>query len=123
VPRVTIYPGQVIEGGMLAQHSVRSNMVVATTVQSAELIVGKVAKRTLLPSQPIDANALREVYTVTQGQAALLVYASGTLRITSTGLALQSGGPGDVVSVRNVDSGRIVRGRVGPDGSVNVGGQ
>jgi flagella basal body P-ring formation protein FlgA len=35
---------------------------------------------------------------------------------------MQSGGKGDVVSVRNVDSGRTVKGTVEDDGSINVGG-
>lgn len=122
VPRITIYPGQVIDGHMLSQRDFRSGSVHPSTVQSSNLLIGKVARQTLLPNQPIDLSSIREPYVVTQGQAALLVYQSGALRITSTGLALQSGGPGDVVSVRNVDSGRIIRGTIGPDGSVDVGG-
>jgi flagella basal body P-ring formation protein FlgA len=123
VPRVTIYPGQVIEARMLVQRAFQPGFVHPSTIQSSSVAIGKVARQTLLPNQPIDMSALREPYAVTQGQAALLVYQSGALRITSTGLALQSGGPGDVVSVRNVDSGRVIRGTIGPDGSVDVGGQ
>jgi flagella basal body P-ring formation protein FlgA len=122
VARITIYPGQIIEGRMLSQRGFRSSAVHPSTVQSSNLLIGKVARQTLLPNQPIDLGYVRDPYVVTQGQAALLVYQNGALRITSTGLALQSGGPGDVVSVRNVDSGRIIRGTISPDGSVNVGG-
>ena len=122
VPRGTIYPGQVIEGRMLTERDFNSSSVRPTTAQSVTMLIGKVARATLLPNRPVDLDAVRDPYTVTQGQAALLVYQNGALRITSTGLALQSGGPGDVVSVRNEDSGRIVRGTIGPDGSVNVGG-
>jgi flagella basal body P-ring formation protein FlgA len=44
------------------------------------------------------------------------------LTITGSAIALQSGATGDVVSVRNVDSGRIIKGTIGSDGAVHVGG-
>jgi flagellar basal body P-ring formation protein FlgA len=122
VPRVTIYPGQLIEQGMLVERDFRSSTAVgAATASTKSLLVGKVARKTLLPGQPVAINAVREPYVVTQGEAALLVFESGALRITGTGVALQSGGTGQVVSVRNADSGRIVKGTVGPDGAVHVG--
>jgi flagella basal body P-ring formation protein FlgA len=122
VPRITIYPGQVIEERMLVGRVFRSSMALrASTVSSSGVLVGKVARQTLLPGHPIDLDAVRDPYVVTQGQAALIMFQSGALTITSTGLALQSGGNGDVVSVRNTDSGRIIKGTIGPDGAVHVG--
>ena len=55
---------------------------------------------------------------------AKLIYAEGDLLIvTPTGAALQDGfSIGDVVRVRNSDSGVTVSGAVQPDGSVRVGG-
>jgi flagellar basal body P-ring formation protein FlgA len=122
VPRITIYPGQVIEEGMLVERAFRSSaaqgMPVAT---SAESLVGKVARQTLLPGRPIATNVVRDQHVVTQGKATLIVFREGALTITATGLALQSGGTGEVITVRNTDSGRTVKGTVEADGSVNVG--
>lgn len=122
VPRITIYPGQVIEEGMLIDRVFRSStadeMLAAT---SSDALVGKVARQTLLPGRPIAPNAIREQYLVNQGKSAQIVFRDGALTITASGLALQSGGKGDVISVRNIDSGRTVRGTVEADGSVNVG--
>lgn len=122
VPRVTIYPGQIIEKAMLVDRAFRTNgdsQVAA--VPSSEALVGKVAKQTLLPGKPIYQEALREPHAVTQGQAALVIFQSGALTITANAVALQSGATGDVVSVRNVDSGRIIKGTVGADGAVHLG--
>ncbi|MFN3622614.1 MAG: flagellar basal body P-ring formation chaperone FlgA [Hyphomicrobium sp.] len=122
VPRVTIYPGQVIEKAMLVDRAFRTNgdnQVAA--VPSPDALVGKVAKQTLLPGKPIYQDALREPHAVTQGQATLVVYQSGSLTITASAIALQSGATGEVVSVRNVDSGRIIKGTVGADGAVHLG--
>jgi flagella basal body P-ring formation protein FlgA len=122
VPRITIYPGQVIEEQMLVGRVFRSSTALrASTVSSSAVLVGKVARQTLLPGHPIDMDAVRDPYVVTQGQAALIMFQSGALTITSIGLALQSGGSGDEVSVRNTDSGRIIKGTIGPDGAVHVG--
>ena len=51
-----------------------------------------------------------------------LVYSEGGLLIMTEGAALQDGGVGDIVRVRNSDSGVTVTGAVQPDGSVKVGG-
>lgn len=122
VPRVTIYPGQVIEQRMLVERAFRSSTVIqASTASSSDAIVGKVARLTLLPGQPIAIGAIRDPYVVTKGKAALIIFQSGALTITGSGLSLESGGAGDVVSVRNVDSGRTIKGTVGADGAVHVG--
>jgi flagellar basal body P-ring formation protein FlgA len=51
-----------------------------------------------------------------------LIYADGGLLIMTSGAALQDGSIGEVVRVRNSDSGVTVSGAVQPDGSVKVGG-
>jgi flagella basal body P-ring formation protein FlgA len=122
VPRVTIYPGQVIAKDMLADATVETTAALpASTVTSSDGLVGKVARQTLLPNRTVDQSAVRDTYLIKQGQSAIMVFQSGALTITSAGLALQSGGAGDMVSVRNVDSGRIINGTIGADGSVHVG--
>jgi flagella basal body P-ring formation protein FlgA len=123
VPRITIYPGQVIERGMLVDRAFRSGSAEqAVATPSSDALIGKVARQTLLPGRPVTQAALREPYAITQGQAALVIFQSGALTITGSAIALQSGATGDVVSVRNVDSGRIIKGTIGSDGAVHVGG-
>ncbi len=121
VPRITIYPGQVIDKAMLVDRAFHTNGAApVTAVAASETLVGKVSKQTLLPGKPIYMEQLREPHAVTQGQAALLIFQSGALTITANAIALQSGANGDVVSVRNVDSGRIIKETVGTAGAVHV---
>lgn len=123
VPRVTIYPGQVIEKGMLVERAFRSGSAEqAVATPSSDGLIGKVARQTLLPGRPVTQAALRAPHAITQGQAAMVIFQSGALTITGSAIALQSGATGDVVSVRNVDSGRIIKGTIGSDGAVHVGG-
>jgi flagellar basal body P-ring formation protein FlgA len=122
VPRVTIYPGDVISEDQLTDRAFIAHTVARATVHEArEGVVGKVARRTLLPGQPIPTNGIRDPYVVTQGKTALVVLEYGGLTITTSALALQNGGIGDEVSLRNVDSGTIIKGTVASDGTVRLG--
>jgi flagella basal body P-ring formation protein FlgA len=51
---------------------------------------------------------------------ATVVFEHGGLTITTNALALQNGGLGDVVSMRNLDSGSVIKGMVASDGSVRL---
>ena len=121
VPRVTIYPGDVIGDEQLVERAFIAHTVARSTVHEArEALIGKVARRTLLPGQPIPVNGIRDPYVVTQGKTALVVFEAGGLTITANAMALQNGGIGDVVSLRNVDSGTIIKGTVASDGTVRM---
>jgi flagella basal body P-ring formation protein FlgA len=124
VPTVTIYPGDVIEDDKISDRLFIARTVTrGAVVESRNAVVGKIARRTLLPRQPIPVNAMREAYAIAQGKPALLVFQSGGLVITSTAVALQNGGIGDFISARNTDSGIIIKGTVQSDGTIRVGEQ
>jgi flagella basal body P-ring formation protein FlgA len=121
VPRVTIYPGDAISDEQLTQRAFIAHTVARSTVhETREGLIGKVARRTLLPGQPIPVNGIRDPYVVTQGKTAVVVFEAGGLTITTNAMALQNGGIGDVVSLKNVDSGIIIKGTVAPDGTVRL---
>jgi flagella basal body P-ring formation protein FlgA len=122
-PKSVIYPGDVIRDDMLAdlsQGGVADGG--GPFVEDRALIVGKVARLTLLPGHAIPYAGVSNRKVVANGAEVRLVYAEGGLLIMTTGAALQDGSIGDVVRVRNSDSGVTVSGAVQPDGSVKVGG-
>lgn len=124
VPRVTIYPGDTIAADALYERMfVARSVARATVLESQDALVGKVARRTLLPNQPVSLNAIRDPYVIAQGKQAFLVFKTDGLTITSAAIALQNGGVGDVISARNADSGITVRGTVQADGTIRVDGQ
>ncbi len=121
VPRAVIYPGDVLSEESLVSRAFIAHTVARSTIhETRDALVGKVAKRTLLPGQPIPVSAIRDPYVVTQGKTAMVVFEWGGLMITTNALALQNGGIGDVVSLRNLDSGAVIRGTVASDGSVRL---
>ena len=119
-----VYPGETVEAVALRQVVLRQGKQAPDAVAlSATDIEGKVARRTLLPGRYIPLSSVREAYVVEQGAAVQAVFASGPLVISATAVTLEPGSPGDLVKVRNIDSGKVLSGTVMADGSIRIGGQ
>jgi flagella basal body P-ring formation protein FlgA len=122
VPTVTIYPGDTIRDPMIADREVMDAGAGPAVIDDRLAIVGKVARRTLLPGKPIPVGAVEDAKVVSNGAQVRIVFQEGGLVITTYAAALQNGRVGDLVRVRNLDSGVTVSGTVLPDGSVRVSG-
>jgi flagellar basal body P-ring formation protein FlgA len=124
VPSVTIYPGDTINESMLKDRAFPENYRYRTAViESPRVLAGKMARRTLLPGEPIPMNAVDDPKLVTRGAQTQIMFEEGGLSIMGVGIPLQSGTLGETIQVKNVDSGRIITGRVQPDGRVRIGFQ
>ena len=121
IPNRVIYPGETIELAALKEVTLAPGRhkpdAVATTVQELD---GKVAKRTLLPGRYVPASALREAWLVEQGASVQVYFVAGALTISATAVTLQPGAAGDLVKVRNIDSGKVFSGTVMADGTIQV---
>jgi flagellar basal body P-ring formation protein FlgA len=118
VPAQVIYPGDRISESMLTDST---EPVVGAFLDRADLI-GKVARRTLLPGRPVPAMAVEEPRALSIGALTQIVYEKDGISIVTTAQALQNGYAGQMVQVRNLDSNIVVTGIVQPDGSVLVNG-
>lgn len=122
VPTVTIYPGDPITQDLITMRRMRiRSRAVPSYHRSPRPIVGKVARRTLIAGRPIPVNSLRAPHLITEGDHVRVHFNVGGLSITGVGLALQSGRKGQMIGLRNLDSGITVRGRVVAAGIVSVG--
>lgn len=122
VPTTTIYPGDIIDETMITDRTVQSAQVGRMMVvpDRAELL-GKVARRTLLPGRPVPVVAVAEPDLVPRGAPIEIVFQEGGLTILAQATTLEAGSAGDVIRVRNMDSGLIINGTIHPDGTVRVG--
>ena len=121
VPAVVIYPGDVIRDGMLAEVEMPDDFAGrAAAVLDRGALVNKTSRRTLLPNLPIPKNAVGEPKVVALNAMVRVVYSEGGLTISTYGSALQAGAVGDVIPVRNLESGLTVAGAIGGDGAVHV---
>jgi len=122
VPTVTIYPGDLISESMLKDRVFPENYRFRTAVvESPRVLLGKSARRTLLPGEPIPMNSVDDPKLVTRGAQTAILFEEGGLSIVGIGIPMQSGALGETVQVKNVDSGRIITGRVQADGRIRIG--
>ncbi|WP_171883283.1 flagellar basal body P-ring formation chaperone FlgA [Mesorhizobium loti] len=121
IPNRVIYPGETIELAALKQVTlIPGKHKPEAMATRAEELQGKIAKRTLLPGRYIPSAAIREAWLVEQGAAVQVFFVAGGLTITATAVTLQPGSAGDLIKVRNSDSGKILSGTVMADGTIQV---
>lgn len=122
VPTITIYPGDEIRETMLRDRNFPAGFHGRLAViDHPQALVGKTARRTLLPGEAIPVNAVDDPKLVTRGTLAQVVFEEGGLSITTLGTPMQSAGLGEQVRVRNSDTGRIIVGIVQSDGRIRIG--
>lgn len=117
----TIYPGQTVTADALQEVPLRRQLRNPASVERDwEALEGKVAKRTLLPGRMIPTGSVREAWIVEPGKPVQARFVHGALEIAMSAVALQAGAAGDMVRLRNIDSGTVFSGIVMADGTVRV---
>jgi flagella basal body P-ring formation protein FlgA len=121
VPAVSIRAGELIRDDMITERAFAPSLLgVAMFIEGRQVLVGRMARRALLPGQPIPSNAVEDPWTVARGAQVKVVVEDSGLSIVTYGAAMQSGAAGALIPVRNTDTGVIIRGIVQPDGTVKV---
>ncbi|KQO89310.1 flagellar basal body P-ring formation chaperone FlgA [Methylorubrum extorquens] len=124
VPTVTIYPGDTIKESMLRMQTYPATYRARTAVIDASAaIAGRVARRMLLPGEPVPVNAVDDPRLVSRGAPTQMIFEENGLVITAVGAPLQNGGLGETIRVRNTDTNRIILGTVMADGRIRIGAQ
>jgi flagella basal body P-ring formation protein FlgA len=87
-------------------------------VARAADISGRRLRLPVAAGQPIPVDALGAPMLVARGQQVTVISRGTAIAVRAGAVALENGGNGDRVRVRNAVSGRVVEGRVQPDGTV-----
>ncbi|PTM42373.1 flagellar basal body P-ring formation chaperone FlgA [Bosea sp. 124] len=82
--------------------------------------IDKVARRVLMVGMPLRAGDVQREEIVAKGDLVTIVYESKGLMITLRGRAGEAGAMGDVVSVTNPQSKRVLQGTVSGPGRISV---
>ncbi|HZG29663.1 flagella basal body P-ring formation protein FlgA [Ensifer adhaerens] len=120
VSTTVIYPGQVISAGQVKRVEVTNPNLAGDYATDFSQVEGMITRSTLVPDRAIYVSSLREPFAVTHGQQVRLIYNSGSLQITALGMPLQDGSIGELIRVRNADSGLTVSGTILGPGVVQV---
>jgi flagella basal body P-ring formation protein FlgA len=120
VPTQIIYPGEQIDAKRLKTVEVTNRNLAQGYASAINQVEGLVTTRTLLPGRTIMVGSLKQPSAMKRGDKILLVYDNGSLRITAAGTPLADGAVGELIQVRNTDTGVILSGTIMPDRSVLV---
>ena len=117
-----VYPGETINLDSIEEVAFTATKLPTSPIAVLpEEVEGKVARRTLLPGKLIPVSSLREPFLVQAGAPVSVLFIEGGLMIAATAVPLEPGALGDLVKLRNMDSGKIFTGIVMRDGTVRVG--
>ena len=120
VPVQIIYPGETISSSQINQVDVTNPNLAGGYAKTKGEVIGMVSTRTLLPGRTIPLSGLREPHAIKRGANVRLTFSIGNMVISASGTPLTDASVGDVIRVRNIDSGLIVSGTVMADGTVQV---
>ena len=121
VPKNIIYAGQFVTEDLLRDRSVPVSYVTRVSVyKNNAQVVGKVAKKTLLPNRPIFTNTVVEPNVVEVNRRTVMRYQIQGLYITADVNPLNSAKVGQQVRARNIKTGVVVYGIANHDGTIQV---
>ena len=121
-PAAVIYPGDVIAEASLVDVERRDlSYPGGAVVSDRAMLVGRAARRTLLPGMAISPNWVESPRAVANGANVRVVYREDGMTIVSRAAALQSGAVGERIRLRSADGGAEISGVIQDDGSVRVG--
>jgi flagella basal body P-ring formation protein FlgA len=95
----------------------RAELGGGSLIKAAEA-VGREATHTLRAGEALSAADVAEPELVKRGELVTVVFQTAGMRLTLRGRAMRSGRRGDVVSVMNLQSRRVLQGTVGDTGEV-----
>ena len=120
VLRHSIRKGEVLTGDRLELRDFEKSLAPGTYGDVAEL-VGRRMAQSLGAGVPIRERHLERDWAVVEGAPVVIEMSAGGLTVSASGEALESGQIGDSVSVKNLRSGKIVRGFVTGEKKVSLG--
>lgn len=120
VPTGTIFPGDTITREQVTEVPVTNPNIAPGYVDNVQLVVGKVSKRTLVAGRTIPVGDLRDPFAVQRGATIRITYSKGGMNLSASGTVIEDGMAGDLVRVRNRDTGVTVTGTAMQDGTVEV---
>ena len=118
--RRVIVRGKIIEPDDLQLVKMSLSQLPASYYNDLRGVVGQQARRLIDVDRVVTNMYLKPPYLIKQGQRVTVIASSNGIKVQSAGVALKSAEKGQIVSVRNTASGRIIEGTAIHPGVVEV---
>ena len=120
VLKAAMGPGQIIgeqDLDWIEMSEKRANKYIASDIRH---LIGKTPKRFIKAKKPIRKNAVKDPVLVERKNLITIVLRSPQMLLTAQGQAMEDGAKGDVIRVMNINSRKIIAGRVISPNRVDV---
>jgi flagellar basal body P-ring formation protein FlgA len=107
-----IHHGDVITADNIRMVAVSKNKIRADVVTDPTQLEGKTSRSTIAGGRIIRASELITPAIMKKGAAVTMTYETPTMHISTVGEAMEDGGLGDMIKVRNSTSNMIVRAKI-----------
>jgi flagella basal body P-ring formation protein FlgA len=116
---VTLHRGAIITAGQIKM--TRQNLIhLNEPCLDAGTVIGMRVKRTITAGHVIDKRFLEENPTVSKGEVVKILAGKGPMLLSTTGIAMADGKPGEMIRVENISSRKLIYCRVNSPGIVTV---
>jgi flagella basal body P-ring formation protein FlgA len=122
VPAHDIVRGDVIGESDLTYATVDGNALMSGVPTKMEEIKGMQARRVLSAGQPFRGDDVRRPIVITKGQSVTMQFSAPGVELIATGRAMSEGGIGDMVTIQNLASFRMIAATVIAPGVVRANG-
>ena len=122
VPAHDIARGEVIGESDLTYATVDGNALMSGVPTKMEEIKGMQARRVLSAGQPFRGDDVRRPIVITKGQSVTMQFSAPGVELIATGRAMSEGGIGDMVTIQNLASFRMIAATVIAPGVVRANG-
>ena len=122
VPAHDIARGEVIGESDLTYATVDGNALMSGVPTKMEEIKGMQARRVLSAGQPFRGDDVRRPIVITKGQSVTMQFSAPGVELIATGRAMSEGGVGDMVTIQNLASFRMIAATVVAPGVVRANG-
>ena len=120
VARVPLRPEQPLDAASFQMRRKDLASLPPDAVTRIEDLEGARLRRALAPGEVVRRHEVELPYLVRQGHLVRIFARRGTLLITAVGKALDSGRKGEAIRILNIDSNKLVQGRVVEKAAVEV---
>jgi flagella basal body P-ring formation protein FlgA len=118
--KVKVHKGYVLSEDDIEYRKYASSKIRGQYIKDIDQIVGKTAKRTVIANKPIKNEDLGSSTIIKKGSNVQIHYKKGKLYIEAAGVALEDGGLGEIIKIKNIDSNKSIKGKVRSETEVEV---
>jgi flagella basal body P-ring formation protein FlgA len=113
--------GQTISEDDITMQFFPETRIRRATVTNVNQIIGKTPERAISKHRPIRTTEIQSPVVLEEGSTVHMRYKTPSMTISTMGEAMEDGGQGEVIRVRNLDSKKVVRAKVVSGNEVVVG--